>query len=252
MYYLSQFASIFVAGKYSIPAVLHSYRIFWPLYTYSSLYSRQALIVIFGIGPLVCLSMAFGLFHLYNRIKTGNRYLKIFLIWLIFHGVNQFFGAYISGVITRTGFVYTTEWLFYSRIFGIQEILLVIVSVLVLVGFGLYSTKQFILAANANQLIDPAIRQVFILAQVFLPWLVGYLIIFLSNLPHNPPELLLLYLASFLMILPVFFNFNSSSNRYIKLQFQEKKLKVNIINLLVFTASLVLIRLFIYPGISFS
>ncbi len=70
--YISQMITIFVAGFFDIPAVLHSYRIFWPLYTYSSLYTRPALVIIFGMGPLVCLALGFILYKIYLWIRKYN------------------------------------------------------------------------------------------------------------------------------------------------------------------------------------
>ena len=45
MYFIGQLASVFSAQFYSIPAEIYSYRTYWPLYTYSSLYNRFNLIL---------------------------------------------------------------------------------------------------------------------------------------------------------------------------------------------------------------
>jgi hypothetical protein len=68
-YYINQLITIFTARIFDIPAVLYSYRIFWPLYTYSSLYTRQALIVIFAAGPLLSLAVAVIVYQIFVRIR---------------------------------------------------------------------------------------------------------------------------------------------------------------------------------------
>ena len=251
MVYLSnQMISILTGKIFSIPAVLYSYRIFWPLYTYSSLYSRQALIVIFGMGPLSSLIIAIASYRIYIWARKSRLNIKMLLLWIALHGFNLFFGAFIVGVITRTGFVYTTEWIFYSSVFDVEEIIFMISSVVGLIIIGVYTTRQFILAANSPELIPPRLRFFYILAQVFLPWLFGNLLLYLINYPDNPPELLLLYAASALMILPAFTNFNTLDNQMIKVN--RNRMHVAWIYIIISIGLIVFIRLVVFNGISFN
>lgn len=250
VYLSNQMVSILIGKFFSIPAVLYSYRIFWPLYTYSSLYSRQALIVIFGLGPLSSLILAIAGYRIYLWARKFRFNIKVFILWLAIHGFNMFFGAYISGMITRTGFIYTTEWLFFSNIFDVEEIIFLIFSIIGLIIIGVYSTRQFILASNSPDIIQPRLRFFYILAQVFLPWLVGNGIILMLNFPNNPPEFMLLIASSGLMVLPAFTNFNTLDNQMIKTR--RFPLKIAWIYILIMIVLVFIIRMILFNGINFN
>lgn len=250
--YLSQLITIYMAKVFDIPAVLHSYRIFWPLYTYSSLYTRPALIIIFGMGPLVCLALGFGLYKIYLWIRKYNLVAKTLILWLIFHAFNWFFGAYIVGVITRTGFIYSSEWIFLSNVFDVEEIIFMIVCLFILVYFGYLSTRQFMYAANSEIIIEKRLRLYYLISMVLLPWMVGNLILFFINYPRNPLELKLLYLVSVLMIIPIFTNFNTLSIQMIKVQNLSGKVKLGWIYIILTIVAVILIRIFIFHGVRFS
>jgi hypothetical protein len=250
-YYINQLITIFVASIYDIPAVLYSYRIFWPLYTYSSLYTRQALIVIFAAGPVLSIAMAVVVYQIFLRIRFLRYNFKILTLWILFHSINLFFGAYIAGVITRTGFVYTTEWIFYSQVFGVEEIIFLIVSIIILIISGFFLTRHFLFGTCSPALIEPKIRIFYILAQVLIPWVVGLGVLTLINYPRNSPELIILYFASALMIIPIGFTFNSIDNQMIRLELRKKGSQVGWIYFILLIVGLVIMRLIIYKGINF-
>jgi hypothetical protein len=251
VYYVHQFATILAARAFNIPTKLYSYRIDWPLYTYSYLYTRKALIVIFGTGPLVSLLLGIGSYRLFLWARFRTAFLKYFALWTAFHSFNLFFGAYVVGVITRTGFVYTSEWLFLSNIFDVEEIVLMIVSIVVLLIAGYYSTRQFLLASNSAAIIEPKIRILYIFTFVFIPWLLGNLVLYMVNIPKNPVELVLLYSTSALMVIPVFSNYNTTTMQMLKLPHTPRKFRVAwaylVLTLLVIFAT----RLLLQSGITF-
>ncbi|MFU8842454.1 MAG: hypothetical protein ACNA7V_01455, partial [Bacteroidales bacterium] len=234
-----------------IPAVLYSYRIFWPLYTYSSLYTRQALIFIFAAGPVLSLVIAILFYRIFIRIRLLCVNFKILTLWVLFHSINLFFGAYIAGVITRTGFVYTTEWIFYSQVFGIEEIIFLIACISVLVISGLFLTRHFLAATCMPVMNESKIRIFYILAQVFLPWFLGMVVLAMINYPRNPPELLILYIASALMIIPILFSFNTPDNQNIRVGSSVKQGRIGWIYFGLLMIALVFIRKVIYQGINF-
>jgi len=252
VYFFNQYITILTASIFDIPAVLYSYRIFWPLYTYSTLYSRIALIVIFGSGPFICLITGIVLYRLYIWAKFRFVYLKTFLLWTSIHAVNMFFGAYIVGVITRTGFIYTTEWLFFSNIFDVEEIIFLITSIVIMLILGFYSTKQFIYASNSPKIIEPKIRFFYILSKVLIPWIFGNLVLYVMNIPNNPVELVFLYVTTVLIIIPVFTNYNLPSLQLIKLPRIHKRIKISWAYLIITVIAIIVIRIILENGIRFS
>ena len=252
VYYLNQLITIYTAKLFDIPAVLFSYRIYWPLYTYSSLYSRMALILIFGTGPLINLILGFVFYRMYILTRWKTAFFKTFFIWASIHSFTMFFGAYIVGVITRTGFIYSSEWLFLSNVFDVEEILFLIISIIVMVIIGYYSTRHFILSSNSSNIIEPKLRVVYMISKVLLPWLLGNGVLFLHSYPNNPFELNLLLWVSILVIVPVFTNYNSTTMKMLKLQKTGFKMRIGWFFVIVLIIVLALIRFFIYKGISFS
>jgi len=252
MYLLNRLATIVTAGFFDIPAVLYSYRIFWPLYTYSSLYTRMALVVIFALGPIISLAAGIGMWRLFMWLKKFNLNLKILVVWMIFHAFNLFFGAYIAGVITRTGFVYTTEWLFYSNVFDVEEIIFLIVSVVALLIAGYYLSRQFLVSAITPASINKEYRLYYVLAQVLLPWIIGNSLLILINFPNNPPELLVLYAVSVLMVIPVMSVYNAPSIQQIKIPGARNKVRMGWIYFVIAALLVYFIREVLHQGISFS
>ena len=143
-------------------------------------------------------------------------YLKTFSLWATLHAINMFFGAYIVGVVTRTGFVYSSEWLFLSDVLDVEEIVFLIVSIVVLVIAGSFSTKYFLQSANSSYIIEKKMRRMYMLAKVGFPWILGSALMFTVNLGKAPTEMLLLYATPLLFVIPVFTNFNSLRNELIR------------------------------------
>jgi len=251
-YMVSNFTAIITAKIFNIPAVFYSYRVFWPLYTYSSLYTRQAIILIFGVGPLLSIVLAVVLFQIVKKTLRFKRNFRLVLLWMIFHALNMFFGAYIVGVITRTGFIYTSEWLFLSNIFDVEEIIFMISAIMILLILGFYFPKYILLSASNNVIIDPRIRFFYMVFKVLLPWLSGFGLLYLLNFPNNPPELILLIGVSFLMIFPTMVTFNSIKNREIKIWNEKNKESLGWIYIIIAILLLGLYRFILYNGVSFS
>jgi len=157
-----------------------------------------------------------GMFRLFFMAVKKTVHMKTFLLWAAIHSFNLFFGAYIVGVTTRTGFIYSSEWLFLSDVLDVEEIIFLIVSMVVLVITGYFSTKYFIQSANHSIIVEKKIRRVYMFMKVGLPWIIGSAILFGINAGKAPTELLILYLTPILIIIPVFTNFNSLQNQFIK------------------------------------
>ena len=251
VFYIHQFVTILTASLFDIPTSLYSYRIYWPLYTYSSLYTRLALIVIFGIGPVVSLILGFVFFRLYLITRFRTIFLKTFFLWSSIHAYNLFFGSYITGVITRTGFIYSSEWLFLSGVFDIKEIIFLILSVIMLIVIGSYFTKHFLYTSNSNNLIEPKLRGMFIIGKVMIPWIVGNLILFGMNIPHNPIELIFIYITTIVVVFMTLTNYNSPSLRLIKLPRQPVRFRISWMYLIIVLLVIVGLRISLENGLSF-
>jgi hypothetical protein len=216
------------------------------------MYTRRNLILIFGAGPFACLVIAILMYRVFPVAYKKFPVIKLFLVWMIFHGTTMFFAAYISGVITRTGLVYSSAWIFLSRPYDIEEIIFMILSVIILVLLGFLITRYFIMASTSSRVINPYIRIYYMLSVVLIPFILGNLVVFFTNFPKNPLNFMLLQGFSVLMILPSLIHYNSPNNQRVKLPKLAQGVRITWVFILIFVALTLIIRMMIYPGLQFS
>ena len=209
IYILYQAITILVASSYNIPVVWYYYRLKFPLYTFSPLYTRQALIVIFASGPILSIMLAFVFLRLFFSESAAVRRFQLFYLWGFICGANMFFGAYIAGFFTRTEFIYTSEWLFMSNVFDIEEIIFTAISFIMLFVIGRIVTPLFLLSSGSVTIIKPEVRVFFIISQVIFPWLTGIVILFLITLPTYYIPFILKTLTPGLVLLPSLYLYDS-------------------------------------------
>jgi hypothetical protein len=120
----------------------------------------------------------------------------------------MFFGAYISGFFTRTEFIYTSEWLFMSNVFDVEEIIFTVISFAIMIIIGHIVTPLFLLSSGSVTVIKPDVRLFFIISQVILPWMTGVVVLFLITLPTYYIPLIIKTLTPGLILLPSLYLFN--------------------------------------------
>jgi hypothetical protein len=202
IYILYQAITILMASSYNIPVIWYYYRLKFAISDFSPLYTRQALVVIFASGPILSIMMAFVFLRLFFSENVSIRRFQLFYLWGFICGANMFFGAYIAGFFTRTEFIYTSEWIFMSNVFDIEEIIFVTISFIMLFIIGRIVTPLFLLSSGSVTLIKPDVRVFFIISQVILPWLTGIFVLFLITLPTYYIPFILKTITPGIMLLP--------------------------------------------------
>ena len=136
---------------------------------------------IFATGPITGLIIAALSLIIYSMIYLENGILKTLLMWAIFHGFNRIISGTLIGSMIGKGFGYVIMYLYYSDTGKlIMSLMVITISVII----GTVSTKYWIMTANSYyNFSKPNNRQVFILNQVFLPFVFGNIIIYLVNIP---------------------------------------------------------------------
>jgi hypothetical protein len=215
VYVIYQLVTILVASVFHIPVTWYYYELKFPLYTYSKLYTRPALVLIFGIGPVVSLLLAFISLKSFFSRKASSSHFQLLYLWGIISGVNMFFGAYIIGFLTRTEFIYTSEWLLMSSIFDVEEMIFTLVSLGMLIIIGRLLTPLFLVSSGSVTLLKPEYRLFFVYSQVILPWIAGIAIFFLITTPHYYIPFLLKTLTPGLIVIPSLFLYNTARNENI-------------------------------------
>ncbi len=209
IYVIYQVITIMVASSYNIPVIWYYYQLKFPLYTYSPLYTRSALVAIFAAGPIISLMLAFVFLKLFFTENPIVKRLQLMYLWGFISGANMFFGAYIAGFITRTEFIYTSEWIFMSNMFDIEEIIFTSISFIMMFIIGRIVTPLFLVSSGSVTLIKPGFRFFFIISQVILPWMAGTVILFLITLPNYYFPLILKTITPVLILLPSLYLYDS-------------------------------------------
>jgi hypothetical protein len=208
IYIVYQVVTIGIAASYNIPVLWYYYELKFPLYTFSPLYTRAAMVMIFSSGPVISLMLAFTFLKLFFVENVFLKRFQLFYLWGFIAGANMFFGAYIAGFFTRTEFIYTSEWLFMSQVFDIEEIVFTAISFIMMLIIGRIVTPLFLSSSGSVTLITPQFRFFFIITQVILPWFSGAVILFLITLPHYYIPLVIKTLTPGLVLFPSMYLYN--------------------------------------------
>ena len=155
---------------------------------------------IFATGPITGLIIAFLSLIIYSMIYLENGILKTLLLWAIFHGFNRIISGTLIGSMIGQGFGYVIMYLYYSDTGKlIMSLMMITISVII----GTVSTKYWIMTSNSYyNFSKPNNRQVYILNQVFLPYVFGNIIIYLINLPNTLTYDTLVNIFMIFMIIP--------------------------------------------------
>ena len=171
---------------------------------HSPLWTRFNILLVTGSGPFFCLALGL-LFH--RKIMKMRRYVglkKLFILWITFHALNHFFGAFASGVITDEGFGYVAAWLYMNTA---VKFLFSLVSLFLLGLIGFYSAEYILETSDSLTRIKPENRLPFILIQALFPAIIGTTLLLLLRIPKNFAyhyESLMLFSIFFIIIPPIF------------------------------------------------
>ncbi len=204
VYMIYQLTVLVVASRWGLDSVLYYYDLAFN--DYSPLWSRYNIIVVTFSGPFISLVIGFVFYKwVANRPKVKS-FLKLFVLWIGFHGFNLFLGAFVSGVSFDEGFGYVANWL-YLNVFWKFLLSLIFLSILAMTGY--FSAQKFLETSNSLLRVRKRYRTRFLFHQVILPWFIGSIIIFLVKIPNNMPYEAGTLVTMMFAVVPVLFNFKA-------------------------------------------
>lgn len=263
----SQLATILVTSYYQIQTDWYYNKIEFLALTSSPLWNASSVKAIFAAGPVISLIMGFIYFFIFLSIfKKDPGLIKLILLWASLHSFNRFFGDFIGGDLAYQfsdkflSFVYTTNWMRFDK--G-QNDFLAIGSLIILITIGYFSTRYFLSTAYSRYfLFNNAMKSNFKVYNIFLPAVVGILIIFLVRLPEGSMDDIFLffsynvwelitYLTVIIMLVPVFTSFNTQLDLAIQIVNVEKKQKIAWAYILFLLILIGVFRIILDPGLGF-
>ena len=225
--------SLLVASWYGLDSILYFYDL--KFNDHSPLWNRFNILLVTGIPPFLCLLLGFWLFRVVFRMSRLVSLQKLFVLWLSFHLLNHFFGAFPSGIVTDEGFGYVAAWMYMNTAF---KFMFSLASLFVLGLIGFYSAERIL------QTSDSVNRMV-------IPWILGTMIMLLVRIPENfkyPYETLMFFSMAF-MVIPPFFN--EKVKPKLNLVRIKKKRSLHLGYLVIMLAMLAFLRIMLGIGLHF-
>ncbi|MBF9238835.1 hypothetical protein I2I05_15640 [Hymenobacter sp. BT683] len=163
---------------------------------------RRAIIVVYGVGPALCLVLGIAAFlWFWQRARAQRGLFKLLLLWVAFHSLNAVFGALLADTFTLSGFYYVPDWLFNmgktpamvtACLFGLVQLVL-----------GYFGSMAFLQAHDSRTVMRYTNRKQMVLFTLMTPWVVGGLFISLTKLPYLSIQEVLHLLIIGLLLVPM-------------------------------------------------
>jgi len=228
VYLVGQVATAIAAMQFDYTGIIYYYKLIYTIDSHDWL--SDAVKLLFSLGPFTAILLALLSLIAILNMYANTSSLKLFFLWTYVHGIIWFFGALFAGTLLDTGVGYVILY-FYFMDTG-KLILSLLALAMMLAALGI-TTKYFIFSANSyfNQLNEHS-RTFFISSQVFIPLLLGTLIVIGIKLPKLQLYELFVILSTLLTFIPVGLLYNSHPAFY----FDEEPITIKLNYLVIVTA----------------
>lgn len=199
LFLISRISIAISASAFSIPVRLYYYEIDYLIR--SSDWTSDAVTVVFGTGPLLCLIIGLVLLVIFINVSTENGSLRTLLVWLIVLSLITFLGEVIVGALMNQGFGYVIMYMF---VMDTGRVVLTIFGGILLFAAGLAMSRILLFTANTYLTDLKGIDKTrFVIYQYLFPYLTGILIIQLIELPRFSWFPTLIRLCGIIFLVPV-------------------------------------------------
>jgi len=219
MYLIYQVTSIVAASFFEYPVIWYFWEVYYNISTDD--WHFESVKIIYSSGPIITLFIGLIFLIIYFRLRELDGRSKLFFLWGFLHSVSMFFGAMLVGTLFTTGIGHAITWMY---IMDTGKLLYSILSLFFLVMAGAFVTKSFLISANSYyNHITRVNRARFMFAQVFLPYILGTLIMLIIRYPHYMHYESFMMISMIISILPIFLFFRAYQDLY----FEEEKISID-------------------------
>ena len=201
-----QTATVMAASSYNIQLIDYYDHIFFLTTGKSLMWNKDSILTVFSSGPLVSVYFcAIFLVIFLTKYSKEVKY-KLMLVWAYLQLINRIICVFAVGlVLTLWGSNLLIDWLYVDKS---MKILFFAFSLILLLIVGRISVGAFLYTASSPMLLkNNEKRLAFLIAQVFIPAVMGNIILFILLLPNINYLELLVALSTLIMIIPVFFSY---------------------------------------------
>jgi len=200
LFFISSIGIAVSASAFSIPVRIYYHEIHYLIR--NSDWSPDAVTVVFGTGPMLCLTLGLITFIVFLSVATEKGILRILLVWLIILAIVNFLGELIIGSLMNQGFGYVIMYMF---IMDTGRVVLTLLGAILLFIAGLTLSRKLLFIANTYFSDLKGIEKTrFIIYQYFFPYLAGILILQLIELPKISWFPTLVRICGIIFMIPVF------------------------------------------------
>ncbi len=243
LHIISQLITVLSASNFNIDTILYYNKIDFIIG--KTAWNFNSVKIIFSSGPFLSLIFAFLFLIVYSKVIEYDGFLKLFFLWGFAQAFTMFFGSLLIGSFLYKGFGYVFTWMYFS---DTAKLVVSLSSIFALVLIGSLSTKYFLLSANIYFNFQKSYnRKLFVLSQIFVPYIAGNLILFLLKIPGNNYYDTFVLMSMILIIIPIFLRYKDFPDFF----FDEEHKTINIAwrYLILMIIVLLLIRIGLNNGI---
>jgi len=188
-----------MAATFQIPTEIRYWKCIFntPLWWWN----QPNVIFTFSSGPLFSAFLGIFCLRLFFVFRKGKNWLRLFFLWGYHHGFNLFFGAFVAGVISRSGFRHASNW---AAIPQEIEYFIAIGAMICMFLVGFLSVKFFLQMAVSQSVLVNHRRNRFVTAVVFFPWFAGSITLILLKAPNVTLNETLILAMMFTSVVPVY------------------------------------------------
>ncbi|MCX6282575.1 MAG: hypothetical protein NTU51_11500 [Bacteroidetes bacterium] len=207
-YFLCAYVLLFLISRISIAVSASAFsipvRIYYDKIDYlirSSEWTSDAVTVVFGTGPLLCLILGFVLLAVYIKVSAETGMLRILLIWLVILSIVSFLGEIITGALMNQGFGYVIMYMF---IMDTGKLVLTLTGSILLFFSGVILSRALLFTANVYFTDIKGLEKTkFVIYQYIFPYLAGISLLQLIEIPRISWFSTLVRLCGIIFLLPV-------------------------------------------------
>ncbi len=210
--FLNKLITIITANHFKIMVQLFYYKMDFPIGYTSPLWTFESVRTIFSAGPIFCLSIGILSYRLFMIIRKAPGLIKLFFLWMAFHGFVNFFGAYVAGVITTSRFGHVPQWFYFTEAADFVTAMFALISMIII---GWFSKRSFLQTASSYTIIKTENRLTFLLSLVIIPYIIGTSILILMKMPNNSDYDTIIHVTMLALVIPVIINYKARFKTHI-------------------------------------
>lgn len=190
VFFLLAYFFLYVSGQLLkiLAGILFDYDILWfynrvLFVVRDSEWSHDSVKLIYGVKPIFQLISGLVFLIIYMKVRSYNGLLKMFFLWGYLIAFNLFFVSVLLGGFFNFDFGHVLNW---SYVKDTGRMIYVFISFSGFLVVGLSNARSILISSNTyfNEMTESA-RSRFYNNQIFIPFLMGVLIIFLIQLPFR-------------------------------------------------------------------